>query len=134
VNEHLDHITRQLQQATARPTLIATAYIGLDLISRAASALADLCPEPDVPAYQSATLEADEAALALATAPSLTWPERDYLATLPDHEEFAAQLITLTLAVHQALIQAARQSPNPADRLACLEAALHTARAHQALR
>ncbi|GAA0965417.1 hypothetical protein [Actinocorallia libanotica] len=134
MKEHLDHITRQLQQAQARPTLIATAYIGLDLVSRAASALAELCPEPDVPAYQSAILEADEAAVALATAPSLTWPERDYLAALPHHEEFAAQLITLTLAVHQALLLAARKSPHPADRLACLEAALHTARAHQALR
>jgi len=134
VKEHLDHVTRQLQQATARSTLVATAYIGLELVSRAALALAELCPEPDVPAYQAAILEADEASIALATAPSLTWPERDYLADLPDHEEFAAQLITLTLAVHQALLLAANKSHNPADRLACLEAALHAARAHQALR
>jgi len=134
VKEHLDHVTRQLQQATARSTLIATAYIGLDLVSRASSALAELCPEPDIPAYQSAILEADEASVALAAAPSLTWPERDYLADLPDHEEFAAQLITLTLAVHQALLLAAHKSHSPADRLACLEAALHAARAHQALR
>lgn len=134
MKEHLSHVTRQLQQAQARPALIATAYIGLDLISRAACALAEVCPEPDVPAYQAAILEADEAAIALATAPSLTWPERDYLNDLPHHQEFAAQLLTLTLATHQALRLAAHKSPNPADRLACLQAALHAARAHQALR
>jgi len=134
MKDHLVQITRQLEQAQARPVLIATSFIGLELISRAAVALGEVCPETDVPAYQAAILETDEAAIALAAAPSLAWPERDHLAGLSDHEEFAAQLITLTLAVHQALRLAAHKSDHPADRLACLEASLHAARAHQALR
>jgi hypothetical protein len=134
MQEHIAEVTRQIRGASAKTALIAAAFIGLELMERAGMALAELGPEANYPAFEEAVRETTEAATALATAPSLTWPERDYLEATSAHEEFTAQLTTLSLAVHQALVLAATKSVGDGDRIACLEAALHASRAHHALR
>jgi hypothetical protein len=133
VTDPFAQMTSQLQQITGRTALMSAAYIGLALMERAGTALVELGPEENLPAYETAVQEAVNAARALSSAPSLASQGLSSPTVDAADAAFHAQLLTLALAVHQTLVAAATHVLNEADRVACLEAALHTGRVHQAL-
>lgn len=109
--------------------LLAAAFMGLELIERATTVLAQTGPE-DV--YQTALAEASDAWWALAEAPSLAWPER----SMPDADlhEFAEAIVALVMVVAEAVLNVASKTTEPADRVACLRAVHHAGNVAAALR
>ncbi|MEU5992826.1 hypothetical protein ABZ806_27985 [Spirillospora sp. NPDC047418] len=124
-----DYATRQIKTADSLPALLAAAFMGLDLIERAATVLAQAVPED---AYRTALADVSDAWWALAEAPSLAWPDR----SMPDTEipEFTEAIAALVMAVAEALLNVASKTTKPADRVACLRAVHHAGNVAAALR
>ncbi|MFG2006168.1 hypothetical protein ACGFNU_44165 [Spirillospora sp. NPDC048911] len=130
--DYIAYVTRQIQSANRIPALITAAFVGLELTERAATVLLENAPEEAVDAYRSALTEATHAWWALSHAPSLAWPDdpdADYVAP----HELAVALRDLVHVVTDALHGVAAQSIAQADRTACLIAASHAVRIHEAL-
>ncbi|GAA4238112.1 hypothetical protein GCM10022254_52710 [Actinomadura meridiana] len=123
-----DYVTQQIRTADSLPSLLAAAFMGLELIERATTVLAQTGPED---AYQSALAEATDAWWALADAPTLAWPERSL--TNDELQEFAASVGALVLVVAEAILNVASKTTEPADRVACLRAAHHAGNVHAAM-
>lgn len=126
-----DHITRQIKAADTIPGLIASAFIGLDLIERATTVIAQDAPEEVHGAYQTALAEATDAWWALTDAPSLAWPNSFRNDT--DVRQLSQSISALVLVVAEAILTAASKTTDPADRVACLRAAHHAGHVHAAL-
>ncbi|GAA1875143.1 hypothetical protein [Actinomadura bangladeshensis] len=124
-----DYATRQIKAADSLPALLAAAFMGLELIERAATVLAQSTSED---AYQAALGEASDAWWALAEAPSLAWPQ----SPMPDSDahEFAAAVTSLVMVVAEAILNVASKTTEPADRVACLRAVHHAGNVAAALR
>jgi hypothetical protein len=87
-----------------------------------------------VPASLTALTEAAQARDALAQAPSLTPPGHPFIPASRTSAEVTDSIATMALALTQVLVAAAENSANESDKVACLAAALHTGRLHEALR
>ncbi|MEV4677273.1 hypothetical protein ACGFJT_44020 [Actinomadura geliboluensis] len=124
-----DYAARQIKTADSLPALLAAAFMGLELIERATTVLAESAPED---AYQTALAEASDAWWALAEAPSLAWPERPMPDT--DAHEFAEAITSLVMVVAEAILNVASKTPRPADRVACLRAVHHAGNVAAAMR
>ncbi|WP_021593514.1 hypothetical protein [Actinomadura welshii] len=124
-----DYATRQIKTADSLPALLAAAFMGMELIERAATVLAQSAPED---AYQTALAEATDAWWALAEAPTLSWPERSMPDT--DVQELATSIAALVMVVAEAILNVASKTTEPADRVACLRAAHHAGNVHAAMR
>lgn len=130
--DYIAYVTRQIQSANRIPALITAAFIGLELTERAATVLLENAPEETVDAYRSALTEATYAWWALSHAPSLAWPDDPDAEYVAPHE-LAGALRDLVHVVTAALHGAAAQAVGQADRAACLTAAAHAVRVHEAL-
>ncbi|MFG1999276.1 hypothetical protein ACGFNU_09035 [Spirillospora sp. NPDC048911] len=119
MQDHIAYAADRIRSARDLPALLAAAFAGLELVERAASALADRSP-----AYATALTEASDAWWALTDAPSLR--------SLEDAEP-GTSVATFSLLVTQALVAATARAVDPADRIACLQAARHAGRVHDAL-
>ncbi|MFA1538029.1 hypothetical protein [Actinomadura monticuli] len=124
-----DYATRQIKTADSLPALLAAAFMGLELIERASTVLAQAAPEDD---YQVALAEATDAWWALAEAPTLNWPERSMPDT--DVQQLADSIAALVMVVAEAILNVASKTTQPADRVACLRAAHHAGNVHAAMR
>ncbi|GAA1834081.1 hypothetical protein [Actinomadura chokoriensis] len=103
--------------------------MGLELIERASTVLAQAAPEDD---YQVALAEATDAWWALAEAPTLAWPERSMPDT--DVQQLAEAVAALVMVVAEAILTVASKTTEPADRVACLRAAHHAGNVHAAMK
>jgi len=117
MNDHITYATDRIRSACDLPTLMAATFAGVELMERCATALA-----ADHPSYTPALTEASDAWWALSAAPSLKM-----------YSPEPTQAATFSLLVTQALVAATSRALNPADRVACLEAARHAGRVHDAL-
>ncbi|WP_433332980.1 hypothetical protein [Spirillospora sp. CA-294931] len=133
MNEHIAYVTKQIEASDTVQALLTAAFIGLELIERATTLLADIAPETRYPAYAAALAESTQAWWALAEAPALSWPEAAQLVADTGHREFADSINKLVLVTGEALLNAANKVSEPADRIACLKAARHAGRVHTAL-
>lgn len=124
-----DCATRQIKAADSLPALLATAFMGLELISDATAVLAQTSPKRT---YQSAITEAADARGALTGSPTLAWPERSIPDT--DVQELASAVAALVLVVSEAILTVASKTTDPADRIACLRAVHHAGNVHAAMR
>lgn len=124
-----DYATRQIKAADTVPALLTSAFVGLDLIERATTVLAQTAPKG---AHQTALAEATDAWWALSEAPTLAWPERSM--TDADVQLAAEAVAAFVLVVAEAILTAASKTTAPADRVACLTAAHHAGHVHAALR
>lgn len=124
-----DYATQQIKAADSVPTLLTAAFMGLELIERATTVLAQTAPED---AYQTALAEATDAWWALADAPSLAWPERSMPDT--DVQEFAEAIAALVIVVAEAILNVASKTTEPGDRVACLRAVHHAGNVTAAMR
>lgn len=130
-----DDVTQRLGKAGGKlPILLAAAYTGLELATSTTNALTDTCPDNEVPAYLTALNEAAQARDALAQAPSLVPIDRALPEPPTTGQDVADQVAAMAMALAQALVAAAEHSTDQADKIACLQAALHTGRLHEALR
>jgi hypothetical protein len=129
VKYFFDYATRQIKAADSPPALLAAAFMGLELIERAATVLAQTAPGS---AYQTTLGEASDAWWALAEAPSLAWPQH----AMPDTNitEFAEAITSLVMVVAEAILNVAATTTQPADRVACLRAVRHAGNIAAALR
>ncbi|MFG2015649.1 hypothetical protein [Actinomadura geliboluensis] len=124
-----DYAARQIKTADSLPALLAAAFMGLELIERATTVLAQSAPED---AYQTALAEASDAWWALAEAPSLAWPAHPMPDT--DAHEFAETITSLVMVVAEAILNVACKTTRPADRVACLRAVHHAGNVAAAMR
>ncbi|WUH97671.1 hypothetical protein OHR68_29690 [Spirillospora sp. NBC_00431] len=124
-----DHMTRQIRTADSLPALLTAAFMGMELIERATTVLAQTAPRDT---HQTALTEATDAWWALAEAPTLAWPD----GSLPDRElqEFTDSIAAMVMTVAEAILNVASKTTEPADRVACLRAAHHAGNVHAALR
>lgn len=124
-----DYATRQIKTADSLPALLTAAFMGLELIERTTTVLAQAAPEVT---YQTALAEASDAWWALAEVPSLAWPDR----SMPNTEitEFAEATAALVMVVAEAILNVASKTTQPADRVACLRAVHHAGNVAAALR
>jgi hypothetical protein len=129
-----DNVTDQLHRADQLPILLAAAYVGLELAELTTQALTEQNHTESFPAYATAQFEAAEARDALSRAPSLTRPNQPPQAGRATSTDIAASVAALAMLLAQALTAAAERSTDVADKLACLDAALHVGRLHEALR
>ncbi|MEU5885190.1 hypothetical protein [Spirillospora sp. NPDC047279] len=134
MQEHIDYVAKQIQSADRIPALMTAAFIGLELIERAATLLTELAPADAYPAYSEALAEATDAWWALSEAPSVAWPRGPHRSEPAEYREFTDKLTKLVLVVAEALLNAASKTTDPADRVACMKAAQHIGRVHTALR
>jgi hypothetical protein len=128
------HITQKIQSADRLPVLLSAAFVGLELADLTAQTLTEQTPAGSFPAYVTAQFEAAEARDALSRAPSLTRPSVSPPTARATTQDIAASVATLAKVLTQALIAAAETTTDPADKIACLDAALHVGRLHEALR
>jgi hypothetical protein len=128
------HITQKIQSADRLPVLLSAAFVGLELADLTAQTLTEQTPAGSFPAYVTAQFEAAEARDALSRAPSLTRTSASPPTTRATTQDIAASVATLAKVLTQALIAAAETTTDPADKIACLDAALHVGRLHEALR
>ena len=119
MQEHFAYAAGRIRSACDLPSLLAAAFAGLELVERATSALSDRSP-----AHATALNEASNAWWALSRAPSLRRLEE---------AEPTESVATFSLLVTQALVVATSRAVDPADRVACLQAARHAGRVHDAL-
>ncbi|MGW2307771.1 hypothetical protein [Actinomadura luteofluorescens] len=124
-----DYAARQIKTADSIPALLAAAFMGMELIERATTVLAQTAPED---AYQTALAEASDAWWALVDAPTLTWPDRSMSDT--DVSELAESIAALVMVVAEAILNVASKTTDPADRVACLRAAHHAGNVHAAMK
>jgi hypothetical protein len=117
MNDHIAYASDRIRAACDLPTLMAAAFAGVELMERCATALAE-----DHPYLTPALTEASDAWWALSTAPSLKLRSPE-----------PTQAATFSLLVTQALVAATSRALDPADRVACLQAARHAGRVHDAL-
>jgi hypothetical protein len=129
-----DHVTEQLHRADQLPMLLAAAYVGLELADLTTQALTEQNHTDGFSAYVTAQFEAAEARDALSRAPSLTRPNTPPPAGRTTSPDIAASVAALAMVLAQILTAAAERSTDVADKLACLNAALHVGRLHEALR
>ena len=134
MNNPFAQVAHQIEQADQLPVLLAAALVGLELADLTTEALTELCAHDEVPGYLTAQAEVAEARDALVRAPSLDWPETTLTHTPVTTDDVAASIAAMALVLSRALVTAAERSTDPADRIACLQAALHTGRLHEALR
>ncbi|MES9541868.1 hypothetical protein [Actinomadura sp. NPDC000600] len=124
-----DYAARQIKTADSLPALLAAAFMGMELIERATTVLAQSALED---AYQTALAEASDAWWALADAPTLTWPDRSLSDT--DVPELAESIAALVMVVAEAILNVASKTTDPADRVACLRAVHHAGNVHAAMK
>ncbi|WP_339153699.1 hypothetical protein [Actinomadura luteofluorescens] len=124
-----DYAARQIKTADSVPALLAAAFMGMELIERATTVLAQTAPEDT---YQTALAEASDAWWALADAPTLTWPDRSLSDT--DVSDLAESIAALVMVVAEAILNVASKTTDPADRVACLRAAHHAGNVHAAMK
>ncbi|SNS76025.1 hypothetical protein [Actinomadura mexicana] len=124
-----DYAARQIKTADSVPALLAAAFMGMELIERATTVLAQTAPEN---AYQTALAEASDAWWALVDAPTLTWPDRSMSDT--DVSDLAESIAALVMVVAEAILNVASKTTDPADRVACLRAAHHAGNVHAAMK
>ncbi|MEU9867887.1 hypothetical protein AB0C87_08565 [Actinomadura sp. NPDC048021] len=124
-----DYAARQIKTADSIPALLAAAFMGMELIERATTVLAQTAPED---AYQTALAEASDAWWALVDAPTLTWPDRAISDT--DVSDLAESIAALVMVVAEAILTVASKTTDPADRVACLRAAHHAGNVHAAMK
>lgn len=124
-----DYAARQIKTADSVPALLAAAFMGMELIERATTVLAQTAPED---AYQAALAEASDAWWALVDAPTLTWPDRSMSDT--DVSDLAESIAALVMVVAEAILNVASRTTDPADRVACLRAAHHAGNVHAAMK
>jgi hypothetical protein len=129
-----DNVTEQLQRADQLPLLLAAAYVGLELADLTTQALTEQNQTDGFAAYATAQFEAAEARDALSRAPSLTRPNVTPPAVRTTSPDIAASVAALAMVLAQTLTAVAERSTDMADKLACLDAALHVGRLHEALR
>jgi hypothetical protein len=134
VDNPFTQVAWQIRAADQLPALLAAAFVGLELADLTTEALAEQDPDEGFPAYLTARVEAAEARDALSRAPSLTWPAVRAPQGRITVDDIVGSLATLAMLLAQALVTAAERSSDPADRIACLDAALHAGRLHEALR
>ncbi|WP_067466156.1 hypothetical protein [Actinomadura macra] len=129
LKQFFDYATRQIKTTDTLPALLASAFIGLDLIERGTTVLSQIAP---VDAHQTALVAATDAWWALSEAPTLAWPERP----MPDADvqQFSQSIAALVMVVAEALLNIASKTTEPADRVACLRAAHHAGHVHAALK
>ncbi|HEU5023614.1 MAG TPA: hypothetical protein VFV01_01710 [Spirillospora sp.] len=133
LKHQFQYLTRQIKAADSVPTLLTSAFIGLDLIERAVTALPDAGGDPTRPDYEAAAIEATDAGWALTQAPTLAWPIARPI-TVDEARHLADTIAAFVLVVAEAMLTAASKSPDPGDRMACLRAAHHAGRLHSALK
>ncbi|GAA1574427.1 hypothetical protein GCM10009678_66420 [Actinomadura kijaniata] len=133
MDDHIDFVTRQLEAADSLSGLLATSFIGLEMVERGTLLLTEIAPLQTRPAYVTAYNEATHASGALLEAPTLIWPSRAAFAS-DRHRELAATVADLSLTVSRALLNAVNLAADPADRVACLGAVRHTGLVYAALR
>ena len=124
-----DYAARKIKTADSIPALLAAAFMGMELIERATTVLAQAAPED---AYQTALAEASDAWWALVDAPTLTWPDRSMSDT--DVSDLAESIAALVMVVAEAILNVASKTTDPADRVACLRAAHHAGNVHAAMK
>ncbi|MFD0691189.1 hypothetical protein [Actinomadura fibrosa] len=124
MDDHFAYASGRIRSADGLRELLAATFDGLELLERAATALAE---SGDGLAYRAAVEEASDAWWALAGAPALRPSTGDAGRHLAD------TLSRFTLLLSQALVTATSRSADPADRVACLQAAQHVGRVHAAL-
>ncbi|MFI0351007.1 hypothetical protein [Actinomadura sp. 9N407] len=129
-----DYVIRQIEAANTIPSLMASALIGLDLIERATTLLAQIAPEESFPACQAAIAEASDARNALAEAPALAWRKGSEGSAPANVHEFTEAITTLILVAAENALNAASKTTEPADRVACLQAVQHLGRLYSALK
>ncbi|MFA1551740.1 hypothetical protein [Actinomadura chokoriensis] len=124
-----DYASQQIKTADSLPALLAAAFMGLELIERTTTVLAQSAQED---AHQTALAEAIDAWWALAEAPSLAWPEGSM--SDADVQEFTEAISALVMVVAEAILNVASKTTEPADRVACLRAAHHVGNVHAAMK
>ena len=124
-----DYAARQIKTADSVPALLAAAFMGMELIERATTVLAQTAPED---AYQTALAEASDAWWALVDAPTLTWSDRSMSDT--DVSDLAESIAALVMVVAEAILNVASKTTAPADRVACLRAAHHAGNVYAAMK
>lgn len=134
MNDPFTHVTEKIQTADRLPVLLDAALVGLELAGLTTQALTEQEHADALPAYVTAQYEAAEARDALTRAPSLTRPPAPTPAGQATHQDIAGSVAALAQVLTQALIAAAEQTTDTADKIACLDAAIHVGRLHEALR
>ncbi|QKG20095.1 hypothetical protein [Actinomadura verrucosospora] len=129
----MQYLTHQIKAADSIPALLTTAFIGLGLIERATTVLPDLDTDQTHADYETAISAAIDAWWALSQAPTLAWPTSTPT-TADQAQELADAIAGFVLVVTEAILNAASKSPDPGDRMACLQAAHHAGRLHSALK
>jgi len=106
---------------------------GLEVVERAAHALAELGPDHSTRVYLSACDEAGLAIHELLTIPVLSHPEEIYLTEGNDPAQLVLALATLADQIARTLLSAANKT-KATDRTACLAAAQHACLISKTLR
>ncbi|RFU37913.1 hypothetical protein DZF91_30450 [Actinomadura logoneensis] len=133
MHDHITYAAGRLGTAGSLPDLLAAAFDGLELVERAATVLADPSRGPVRPGLDTALSEASQACWALATAPTVQSAEAGPPARTLGIRETVETLSRFCLQLTEALVAATAHTLDPADRIACLRAARHIARAHVVL-
>lgn len=141
LNHQFQYLTRQIKAADSVPTLLTSAFTGLNLIERIVTVL----PNPDTapgtdsdveqsgPGYETALIEASDAWWALSEAPTLAWPGATTMIA-DDLHQLVEAIAAFVLVVTEAMLNAASKSSASGDRVACLQAAHHAGRLYAALK
>ncbi|MFC4906183.1 hypothetical protein [Actinomadura gamaensis] len=133
MHDHIAYAAGRLGAADSLPSLLAAAIDGLELVERAATALTDPSRGPVRPGLAAALAEATQAWWALSAAPSVRSPETGCPKRSGGVRETVDALSRFSLQLTEALVSATSRTLDPADRVACLQAARHLARVHAVL-
>lgn len=133
MHDHIAYAADRLGAADTLPGLLAAAIDGLELVERAATALADPSHGPVRPGLDTALAEAGRAWWALAVAPTVQSSDDGDPYDGDGAPETVDALSRFCLQLTEALVSATAHTLDPADRIACLRAARHIARAHVVL-
>ncbi|MBO2447138.1 hypothetical protein J4573_08575 [Actinomadura barringtoniae] len=132
MHDYILYVSRQIRSAERPTALLAAAFMGLELIERAATLLTETAPASSRDLYQVVLGEASDAWWSLSKAPALAW------ANEPANDDrgpgdLAESLQALVQVVVDALQNVADRTPEPEDRAACLQAIAHSAHVRDAL-
>ncbi|MFC5186189.1 hypothetical protein [Actinomadura harenae] len=130
MHDHIAYAAGRLRAAETLPGLLAAAIQGLELVERAATALADPSHGPVRPGLDAALTEAGRAWSALSAAPTVQAPDAGCPQEGRGTRETVDALRRFCLQLTSALVAATAHTLDPADRIACLKAARHIARVH----
>ncbi|MQY03116.1 hypothetical protein [Actinomadura macrotermitis] len=129
--DHIAYSTGRLDGAASLPALLTAVFDGLELVERAATALAGPDADGARPGCAGALAEAGRARRALSGAPALR--SAVHAGSGAERQELAEALGRFSMTLTEALVTATAWTTEPADRVACLRAALHLGRVAGAL-